>query len=177
MVRACLNTVREKTMSSIETVNENRPTLIGPGKRVTLHFSVILLDGTVLDSTKQKEPATFVVGDGNLIEGFETSIFGLKAGDKRSVVLDAEQAFGAYNDDNLQRMHRSRFNDDIVLEPGVVVSFADKSKAELPGVVKSIEDDQVIIDFNHPLAGRDLTFEVEIINVVDADSQAVQLMP
>lgn len=158
-------------MSSIET-----NTVIGPNKRVTLHFSVVLLDGTVMDSTKMKEPATFVVGDGNLLPGFEKSIFGLKAGDKRSVVLDAEQAFGPYNDDNLQRMHRSKFNDDMVLEPGVMISFADKSKAELPGVVKSVEGEHVVIDFNHPLAGRDMTFEVEIINVVDADSQSVQLM-
>ncbi|PCJ39682.1 MAG: peptidylprolyl isomerase [Moraxellaceae bacterium] len=151
--------------------------VIGPGKRVTLHFSVILLDGTVLDSTKQKDPATFVVGDGNILPGFEQSIFGLKVGDKRSVVLEAEQAFGPYNEDNIQRMHRSRFNQDIALEPGVVISFADKSKAETPGVVKSVEGDEIVIDFNHPLAGRDLTFDVEIINIVDADSQAVQLIP
>ncbi|OUS29982.1 peptidylprolyl isomerase [Gammaproteobacteria bacterium 45_16_T64] len=152
------------------------PVLIGKNKRVTLHFSVVLLDGTLLDTTKEKDPATFVVGDGNLLPGFEESIYGLKAGDKRSVVLEAEQAFGPYNDDNLQRMHRSRFKQGLVLEPGTVISFADKSKAEIPGVIKSVEGDDVVIDFNHPLAGRDLTFEVEIINVVDADSQAVQIM-
>ncbi len=78
-------------------------TVIGAGKRVTLHFSVVLLDGTVIDSTKQKDAATFVVGDGNLLPGFEQSIFGLKAGDKRSVLLEAEKAFGPYNDDNLQQ--------------------------------------------------------------------------
>lgn len=158
-------------MSSLE-----KNIVIGPNKRVTLHFSVVLLDGTVMDSTKAKGPATFVVGDGSLLEGFEKSIFGLKVGDRRSVVLDAEQAFGPYNDDNLQRMHRSKFSEDMALEPGVMISFADKSKAELPGVIKSVEEEHVVIDFNHPLAGRDMTFEVEIINVVDADSQAVQLM-
>ena len=157
-------------MSSVETIQ-----VIGPGKRVTLHFSVVLLDGTVLDTTREKSPATFVAGDGNLLPGFEHSIFGLKAGDKRSVVLNAEQAFGPYNDDNLQRMHRSRFKQEIKLEPGVVVAFADKNNAETPGVIKDVDGDDVVIDFNHPLAGRDLTFDVEIINVVDADSQAVQL--
>ena len=151
-------------------------TVIGAGKRVTLHFSVVLLDGTVIDSTKQKDAATFVVGDGNLLPGFEQSIFGLKAGDKRSVLLEAEKAFGPYNDDNLQHMHRSRFNKDMDLELGVMMSFADKSNGEITGVIKSIDGDNVVIDFNHPLAGRDLTFEVEIINVVDAESQAVQLM-
>lgn len=156
---------------------DQAPVVIGPNKRVTLHFSVVLLDGTLIDTTKEKSPATFVVGDGNLLPGFEQSIFGLKVGDKRSVMLEAEQAFGPYNDDNLQRMHRSRFNEGLSLEPGVMISFADKSNAEIPGVIKAVEGDDVVIDFNHPLAGRDLTFEVEIINVVDADSQAVQLMP
>ena len=96
--------------------------------------------------------------------------------DSYPVVLEAENAFGPYNDDNIQHMHRSRFSQDTDLEIGMVMSFADKSNGEIPGVVKSLDGDNVVIDFNHPLAGRDLTFEVEIINVVDADSQAVQLV-
>lgn len=148
---------------------------IGPGKRVTLHFSVLLMDGSVVDTTKQRAPATFTVGDGNLLPGFEQSVFGLKAGDKRSIVLEAENAFGPYNPDNIQTMRRGAFSRDMALEPGLIVSFADKSKAELPGLIQSVTEDQVVVDFNHPLAGKDLTFQVEIINVVDADSQAVQL--
>ncbi|MAR89506.1 MAG: peptidylprolyl isomerase [Pseudomonadota bacterium] len=149
---------------------------IGPGKRVTLHFSVLLMDGEVVDSTRERAPATFTVGDGNLLPGFEQSIFGLKAGDKRSVVLEAENAFGPHNPDNIQTMGRHLFRgQNIDLQPGVVVSFADPSKAELPGVIQAVDDDKVVVDFNHPLAGRDLTFQVEIINVVDADAQAVQL--
>ncbi len=148
---------------------------IGPGKRVTLHFSVLMLDGAVVDSTRERKPATFTVGDGNLLPGFEQSLFGLKAGDKRSIVLDAVNAFGPHNPDNIQIMRRGLFSGDMTLEPGVVVSFADKSKAELPGVIVEVNDSQVTVDFNHPLAGKDLTFQVEIINVVDAASQAVQL--
>lgn len=148
---------------------------IGPGKRVTLHFSVLLMDGSIVDTTKERAPATFTVGDGNLLPGFEQSVFGLKAGDKRSIVLEAENAFGPRNPDNIQNMRRGVFSRDMTLEPGVVVSFADKSKAELPGVIQSVTEDQVVVDFNHPLAGKDLTFQVEIINIVDADSQTVQL--
>lgn len=148
---------------------------IGPGKRVTLHFSVLLLDGAVVDSTLDRQPATFTVGDGNLLPGFEQSLFGLKAGDKRSILLEAANAFGPRNPDNIQVMRRSLFSRDMLLEPGVVISFADQSKAELPGVVVEVSDDQVTVDFNHPLAGKDLTFQVEIINVVDAASQTVQL--
>ena len=148
---------------------------IGPDKRVTLHFSVLLMDGAVVDSTKSGNPATFTVGDGNLLPGFEQCLFGLKAGDKRSVVLEADNAFGPYNPENIQIMRRGLFSRDMDLQPGLVVSFADKSKAELPGVIKEVGDDQVTVDFNHPLAGKDITFQVEIINVVDAQSQTVQL--
>ncbi len=148
---------------------------IGAGKRVTLHFSVLLMDGAVVDSTKERAPATFTVGDGNLLPGFEQSLFGLRAGDKRSIVLEAANAFGPHNPDNIQIMRRGLFSRDMQLEPGVVVSFADKSKAELPGVIVAVDDNDVTVDFNHPLAGKDLTFQVEIINVVDADTQSVQL--
>lgn len=148
---------------------------IGPGKRVTLHFSVLLLDGAVVDSTRERAPATFTVGDGNLLPGFELCLFGLKAGDKRSILLEAANAFGPHNPENVQVMRRSLFSAGLVLEPGLVVSFADRSKAELPGVIVAVNDEEVTVDFNHPLAGKDLTFQVEIINVVDADSQTIQL--
>jgi len=149
---------------------------IGAGKRITLHFSVYLAEGNVLlDSTRERpEPVSFVMGDGSLIPGFEKAITGLKAGDRRSMVITAAKAFGDWNADNLQTFSRNYFT-DMALEPGLVVSFADKSKSELPGVVKELKGDEVVIDFNHPLAGRDLVFEVDIIRVVDADASPVSL--
>ena len=147
---------------------------IGPGTRVTLHFSVSLADGQLLDTTKNGNPAEFTFGDGNLIAGFETGLVGLKAGDRRSLFLTPEQAFGERNEANIQRFPRSNFK-GMDLSPGLVVSFADAAKAELPGMVVEFDDDAVMVDFNHPLAGRDLNFEVEIINVVDAGSTTIQL--
>lgn len=149
---------------------------IGEGTRVTLHFSVSLMDGSVVDSTKDRQPASFTVGDGSLLPGFEQSLFGLRAGDKRSIFLQAEQAFGPRNEKNVQRMPKERFS-EMSLEPGMVLSFADPGGAELPGVVKTVGDDYVLMDFNHPLAGKELNFDVEIINVVDAKAQTVQLQP
>lgn len=137
----------------------------GPETEVTLHFSVRLMDGTEMDGTFDREPATFVWGDESLLPGFEKALLGLKVGDKRSVFIDAENGFGVYNPDNIQPFQKKEFAEDLVLEPGVVVSFKDAAGAELPGVVSSLEDDWVMVDFNHPLAGRDLTFEVEIIAV------------
>lgn len=149
---------------------------IGQGKRVTLHFSVCLNDGTLLDSTRERPtPVDFVVGDGNLIPGFESAIFGLKAGDRRSMVIPPAKGFGDWNAENLQTFSRNYFSADMALEPGLMISFADKSKAELPGVVKEVRAEEVVVDFNHPLAGRELIFEVDIIRVADADASPVSL--
>ena len=144
---------------------------IGNNKVVTLHFTVCLADGQLLDSTRNRsEPVSFTVGDGNLIEGFEKAIFGLKAGDKRSMLIQAKDAFGDWQEGNVQTFDRNTFV-DTTLEIGLIVSFADKSKAELAGVVKELTADKVIVDFNHPLASRDLLFEVDIISVRDVSEQ------
>lgn len=137
---------------------------IGPDREVTLHFALKLDSGDVVDSTFDKKPATFKVGDGNLLPGFEQAIYGLKAGDKRSLSISPEQGFGQGNPQNVQVMPRSQFQ-DMELSEGLLVIFNDAANAELPGVVKTFDDSQVTIDFNHPLAGKALSFEVEIIEV------------
>lgn len=148
--------------------------LIGPGKKVTLHFSVALAEGELVDSTRERPaPAEFVVGDGSLLPGFEQAIFGLRAGDRRSVFIDAKRGFGEWNESNIQTFTRVQFS-HLALETGMVIAFADKS-GELPGVVKTVGDETVAVDFNHPLAGRDLVFEVDIIRVMDADASPVSL--
>jgi FKBP-type peptidyl-prolyl cis-trans isomerase SlpA len=140
---------------------------IGPDKQVTLHFALNLENGDVVDSTFDKKPATFKVGDGNLLPGFEAALFGLKTGDKRTLEVEPEHGFGQPNPQNVQVMPRSQF-DGMELSEGLLVIFNDAANTELPGVVKAFDDSQVTIDFNHPLAGKTLRFEVEIIEVKPA---------
>ena len=137
---------------------------IGPDMQVTLHFSLSLENGERVDSTFDKKPATFKVGDGNLLPGFEQQLFGLKAGDKRTFQIAPEQGFGQHNPQNVQTMPRSQF-EGMELSEGLLVIFNDAAKTELPGVVKAFDDRQVTVDFNHPLAGKALTFAVEIFDV------------
>ncbi len=137
---------------------------IGAATQVTLHFAIKLDNGDVVDSTFDKEPATFTVGDGSLLPGFEQALYGLKAGDKRSLSIGPEQGFGQGNPQNIQVMPRAQFA-DMELSEGLLIIFNDAANAELPGVVKAFDANQVTIDFNHPLAGKDLTFDVEIIDV------------
>jgi FKBP-type peptidyl-prolyl cis-trans isomerase SlpA len=140
---------------------------IGPDKQVTLHFALNLENGDVVDSTFDKKPATFKVGDGNLLPGFEAALFGLKAGDKRTLQVEPEHGFGQPNPQNVQVMPRSQF-EGMELSEGLLVIFNDAANTELPGVVKAFDDSQVTIDFNHPLAGKTLSFQVEIIEVQPA---------
>lgn len=141
-----------------------RPVSIGPGTRVTFHFSLALAGGGVIEDTRDGTPATFVVGDGNLPESFERTLVGLRAGCEERIELSPEQAFGPSRNENLKLVSRDKFDPSIGLEPGVVVSF-DTPEGALPGVVKSLQGALVVVDFNHPLAGKSLIFEVSILSV------------
>lgn len=142
----------------------SEPQRIGANTQVTLHFALRLENGDTVDSTFDKSPATFKVGDGNLLPGFEAALFGFKAGDERTVVIEPENAFGQPNPQNVQVIARDQFQ-NMELSPGLLVIFNDAANTELPGVVKAFDDAQVTIDFNHPLAGKTLSFDVQIIDV------------
>lgn len=137
---------------------------IGEGMEVTLHFTLKLEDGTVVDTTRDKQPATFQVGDGNLPPGFEAPMTGLTDGETGRYTISPEHAFGQHNPQNVQRVARESFEEKEI-EEGLVMSFADAAGGEVPGMIAEIGDKQVSVDFNHPLAGRTLTFEVEVIEV------------
>lgn len=137
---------------------------IGPGTRVRLRFRLQLPDGELVDETPQ-DGATFDYGDGNLPGVFEQLLNGMQASESRCFEVQSDDAFGPRRDDNVQQIGRSRFPSEIGLERGLVVSFADAQDAELPGVVIDLDEESATVDFNHPLAGKDLLFDVTILSV------------
>lgn len=143
---------------------------IHENSKVTLHFALRLEDGQEVDSNFEKSPAVLSIGDGNLPEGFEKHLLGLSAGDKRTVRVPPEDAFGQVNPSNRQKFKAAQFAQAGQVEPGTVVSFQDASGSELPGVITEIAGEEVVVDFNHPLAGKHLDFEVEIISVEAASN-------
>jgi FKBP-type peptidyl-prolyl cis-trans isomerase SlpA len=143
---------------------------IQPGMQVTLFFALRLPDGEVVDSNFEQVPATFVVGDGNLLPGFERALFGMVGGERKSYVIAPENAFGQRNPNNLQKIERRLFSSDLNLETGLVVNFADAQNVELPGVISELDEQWVTVDFNHPLAGQAIEFDVHIITVQPATS-------
>ena len=139
--------------------------LIQPGSHVTLHYTLSLADGTVVDSTRAGEPATYAVGNGELIAFLEQRLLGLMAGERRHFeISDAESQMPA-STAAVQSLPRSDFPAEMILEPDQVIGFETPNGQEVPGLILSVTETEVQVDFSHPLAGRDLIFDVEILAV------------
>lgn len=143
--------------------------VISQGSKISMHFALKMEDGQVVDSTFEREPAVFALGDGNLLPGFEEFLLGLTTGDHKTFQIPPEKGFGQPNPQNVQEMKRNTFPVDMPVAEGLMVSFADAQGAELPGVISAVEGDWVTVDFNHPLAGKTLAFEVQILEVSNED--------
>ncbi len=133
---------------------------------VTLHFTIKMKDGSVADSTHNMgKPAKFVMGDGSLSENFEQCLVGLQSGENKAIELKAQDAFGMPNPDHIHHMDRTKFVGEVEVEVGTIMAFSGPDGMEIPGIITEIAGDSVTVDFNHPLAGQDVTFEVEILSV------------
>jgi len=145
------------------------PLAAGPNRQITLTFSLKLVDGQLIDQVN--EPATFVWGDESLLPAFQKALRGCKPGDKRSVFIQAKNGFGPVMEDNIQYFKPDKLAElGVAPAVGMMINFTDDhrlnmNEADVTGIVKAIDDDWVTVDFNHPLAGRDLMFGFEIIDV------------
>ena len=142
---------------------------VSEGTRVFLNFSLTLEDGSEVDSNFSADPVDFVIGDGSLLPGFERLLFGMSPGDRQIFSVTPEDAFGMPNDNNVQEIGRDHFDDDVELEIGLMFSFADAGGGELPGLIIDFDEEWVTVDFNHPLAGRTILFDVLVHRVEAAE--------
>ena len=138
------------------------------GVKVSLKFALKLADGQVVDSNFDATPVSFVIGDGNMLPGFELALMGRQAGDRIDAVIPAARAFGAVNPDNQQRFPRYLFPPDLAVSENLLVEFADASGYKQAGRVVHIGMHDIEIDFNHPLAGKDILFCAEIHSIEPA---------
>jgi FKBP-type peptidyl-prolyl cis-trans isomerase SlpA len=130
-----------------------------------MHFSISLPDGTEAASTFEDEPTTFVMGDGTVSEGLELALYGLVAGDTQSLTLKPDQAFGPRDEAKVQPMPRANFSPEMDLEPGLIIGFTTPDGNEVAGIVQEVKEQDVVMDFNHPLAGMEVIFRVEVLEV------------
>jgi len=137
----------------------------GNDSKVTFHYTVTIEDGTVVDSTKEEEPLTVQLGEKQLLPDLEKELVGMKEGEEKSVELNPEQAFGEVQEDAITDIPRQNINLDENIQEGMYIDLTDENEQNFRGLVKELSDDNVKIDFNHPLAGRKLTFNVEVVEV------------
>lgn len=139
--------------------------VIQTGSRVTLNYTLSLADGMLVDSTPPDEPVSLTIGNGELIEFLEQRLLGLMAGDQRHFAISAAESYVAKDPETVQILARSDFPVEMALEPGQLLGFKTPDDREIPGRILSVSTTEVSVDFSHPLAGRDLVFDVEILAI------------
>lgn len=134
------------------------------GDNVQVHYTGTLDDGSVFDSSRAREPLEFTVGSGQVIAGFDSAISGMAPGEAKTVTLSADEAYGARRDDLLFTVPREQLPDSVEPEVGQQLQMSQNGEVAVVTVAE-VTSDVVTLDANHPLAGRDLTFELEVVGI------------
>ncbi|MCT8997208.1 FKBP-type peptidyl-prolyl cis-trans isomerase [Chelativorans intermedius] len=138
------------------------------GDVVRIHYTGKLTDGTQFDSSEGREPLQFQVGAGQIIPGLEKCIEGMQVGEKSTVTVPSEEAYGPRDERQVQSVPREAFPKDLDLRIGASLQASTEDGRQIPLTVVEIDDMQVTVDANHPLAGHDLVFDLELVEIVNA---------
>lgn len=135
------------------------------GDTVKVNYTGKLQDGTVFDSSENRDPLQFSLGEGQVIAGFEEAIVGMSPGDSKSVNIPSEQAYGPYQDELVIVVDEKQIPSDLSVEVGQQLQMRHSSGQAVPVTITNITDDKVTLDANHPLAGKDLIFDIELVTI------------
>jgi peptidylprolyl isomerase len=135
------------------------------GNTVRVHYTGTLDDGTVFDSSVGGDPLEFTIGQGQMIPGFERGVVGMEEGESRTLVIAADQAYGVHRPDGVFELDRSEIPTTIPLEVGMQLQATGPGGRPVTMTVAALSDEKVTMDANHPLAGKDLTFEIELVAI------------
>jgi len=138
------------------------------GDKVKVHYHGRLTDGTVFDSSEGRDPLEFEVGSGMVIRGFDNGVLGMIVGDKRTVEIPVEDAYGPEDPQMIMDFPVDRFPADMKPEVGMQLNMSNGSGQNFPVIIREVKDGTVILDANHPLAGEDLIFDLELVEIINA---------
>lgn len=136
------------------------------GDTVRVHYKGTLPDGTEFDSSEGREPLEFEVGSGQVIPGFDAAVTDLEPGQTTTVTIPAADAYGEHSPEGVQVFPRDAFPPDAAPEVGWAVELESPEGQRVPAVITEVSDESITLDFNHPLAGKDLTFDITLVEVV-----------
>jgi FKBP-type peptidyl-prolyl cis-trans isomerase 2 len=146
------------------------------GDTVKVHYHGKLTDGTTFDTSEGREPLEFEVGSGSVIAGFDSGVTGMQVGEKKTINIPVDEAYGQKQEDLYMEFPIDRFPADVKPEPGMQLNMSNGSGQNFPVVISEVNDDTVILDANHPLAGEDLTFDLELVEIKGGKSPLI-IMP
>ena len=135
------------------------------GDTVRVHYTGTLTDGQTFDSSEGRDPLEFTVGSGQIIPGLETAVEGMTVGDKKTVEVPVDQAYGQPDPNAQQSVPRTDIPEDIPLDLGTQLQVQTPQGQVMPVTVVEVTEEQVVLDANHPLAGKDLTFAIELVDI------------
>lgn len=135
------------------------------GDTVRVHYTGKLEDGTVFDSSQDSEPLEFTIGEGEVIPGFENAVIGMELGQKKTVTIPSEEAYGPHHEEMIATVDRGQFPDDVHPEIGQEYEMQRDDGETFVMTVTDVTDDEITLDANHPLAGEDLTFDLELMGI------------
>ncbi len=138
---------------------------------ILMHYSIALTNGSVIESSYDDEPVEITMGNGDITEGMELSLFGLEEGDSQTLTLTPEQGFGLRDKENISDMPLTDFPDDLPVKAGLSFSFETPDGQEIPGSIIRLKDDFAEVDFNHPLAGHEIIFTINILDVNNTQTE------
>jgi FKBP-type peptidyl-prolyl cis-trans isomerase 2 len=136
------------------------------GDKVKVHYHGKLRSGETFDSSQGREPLEFTVGSGQVIKGFDQGVMGMHVGDKRTIEIDVQDAYGAKQDEMMIEFPKNQFPPDMKPETGMQLMMNNGAGQSFPVTVTEVKEDSVILDANHPLAGQDLIFDIELVEIV-----------
>jgi peptidylprolyl isomerase len=135
------------------------------GDTVSVDYTGKLSDGTVFDTSADREPLEFTLGQGEMMPAFERAIVGMKAGQKKTFTVAAEEAYGSYYEERVVVFSRTEIPKDITPQVGMMLQQTQEDGSVITATIIEVTDETVTLDANHPLAGKDLTFEIELLNI------------
>ncbi len=135
------------------------------GDTVQVHYTGKLADGTVFDSSVERDPLEFTLGAGQMIPGFEKAVLGMKVGGKKTVTIPADEAYGPHRDELMLEVPREKLPSGLTPQVGQQLQMTRPDGGMIVVTITKVSDTTVTIDANHPLAGKDLTFEIELVKI------------